>query len=75
MEGLRLRRRQGPLADAGPHHRLPGGPAQDGRVHHAPQDAAGDQRRVRDDETGGLHPLRRGHEVGYPVFAHLNEKK
>jgi S-(hydroxymethyl)glutathione dehydrogenase/alcohol dehydrogenase len=39
LEGQRLWRRQGPQPAARPGYRLPRGPAQGGRVHHAPQDA------------------------------------
>lgn len=52
LEGLRVWRHQGPLADARPRRRLPQGCAEGRRVHHPPQGIGGDEQRVRDDEGG-----------------------
>jgi len=56
LEGLRLRRCQGSFTAAGSCRRLPRGPTQGRRVHHAPQEAGRDQCGLRAHEGWRLHP-------------------
>lgn len=58
---LRLRRRQGPLAAAGPGSGLPRRAAQGRRVHHPPAEARRHQHLLPGHEERRMHPCCRGH--------------